>query len=167
MWPQKPDCRGCDPGHAAHRLCDFGQVTCTWWMYFHICNMGDQRTHLLQLMWAPSCYICRVWHTTSSQRCDGDSSAGPLNSLTDSRKNLGLLYLKKKKYCLEIGLCETYNIAKCQHVCIKSLTSASNGNYLEQKSLIFSHQLTSSIGEGNGTPLQYSCLENPMDRGAW
>ena len=24
-----------------------------------------------------------------------------------------------------------------------------------------------SPGEGNGTPLQYSCLENPMDRGAW
>ena len=24
-----------------------------------------------------------------------------------------------------------------------------------------------SCGEGNGTPLQYSCLENPMDRGAW
>ena len=23
------------------------------------------------------------------------------------------------------------------------------------------------IGEGNGTLLQYSCLENPMDRGAW
>ena len=22
-------------------------------------------------------------------------------------------------------------------------------------------------GEGNGTPLQYSCPENPMDRGAW
>ena len=24
-----------------------------------------------------------------------------------------------------------------------------------------------SPGEGNSTPLQYSCLENPMDRGAW
>ena len=24
-----------------------------------------------------------------------------------------------------------------------------------------------SPGEGNGYPLQYSCLENPMDRGAW
>ena len=23
------------------------------------------------------------------------------------------------------------------------------------------------IGEGNGNPLQYSCLENPMDGGAW
>ena len=24
-----------------------------------------------------------------------------------------------------------------------------------------------SPGEGSGNPLQYSCLENPMDRGAW
>ena len=24
-----------------------------------------------------------------------------------------------------------------------------------------------SPGVGNGAPLQYSCLENPMDRGAW
>jgi len=24
-----------------------------------------------------------------------------------------------------------------------------------------------SLGEGNGNPLQYSCLENPMDEGAW
>ena len=24
-----------------------------------------------------------------------------------------------------------------------------------------------AFGEGNGTPLQYFCLENPMDRGAW
>jgi len=27
--------------------------------------------------------------------------------------------------------------------------------------------LSIKIREGNGTPLQYSCLENPMDRGAW
>ena len=27
--------------------------------------------------------------------------------------------------------------------------------------------LTEADGEGNGTPLQYSCLENPMDGGAW
>ena len=24
-----------------------------------------------------------------------------------------------------------------------------------------------TFGEGNGNPLQYSCLENPMDGGAW
>ena len=27
--------------------------------------------------------------------------------------------------------------------------------------------LERSPGGGNGSPLQYSCLENPMDRGAW
>ena len=27
--------------------------------------------------------------------------------------------------------------------------------------------LENIIGEGNGTPLQYSCLETPMDGGAW
>ena len=27
--------------------------------------------------------------------------------------------------------------------------------------------LGKSPGEGNGNPLQYSCLENPIDRGAW
>ena len=30
--------------------------------------------------------------------------------------------------------------------------------------LTFAHVL---FGEGNGTPLRYSCLENPMDGGAW
>ena len=28
-------------------------------------------------------------------------------------------------------------------------------------------EIASILGEGNGTPLPYSCLENPMDGGAW
>ena len=28
-------------------------------------------------------------------------------------------------------------------------------------------ELGRSPGEGNGNPLQYFCLENPMDRGVW
>ena len=28
-------------------------------------------------------------------------------------------------------------------------------------------EFTHMIGEGNSSPLQYSCLENPMDGGAW
>ena len=31
----------------------------------------------------------------------------------------------------------------------------------------FMHQFVQHFGEGNGNPLQYSCLENPVDGGAW
>ena len=34
-------------------------------------------------------------------------------------------------------------------------------------SFVFGKLLWKIAGEGNGNPLQYSCLENPMDRGAW
>ena len=39
----------------------------------------------------------------------------------------------------------------------------------QEKKTFFLDLLCGSIyiGEGNGTPLQYSCLENPMDGGAW
>ena len=33
--------------------------------------------------------------------------------------------------------------------------------------LVKEFKLDHFLGEGNGTPLQYSCLENPMDGGAW
>ena len=33
--------------------------------------------------------------------------------------------------------------------------------------IVFRLLVLCNIGEGNGTPLQYSCLENPMDGGAW
>ena len=38
-------------------------------------------------------------------------------------------------------------------------------NFLEASGLI--EGVYEDLGEGNGTPLQYSCLENPMDGGAW
>ena len=33
--------------------------------------------------------------------------------------------------------------------------------------MVIIHQISQNSGESNGTPLQYSCLENPMDGGAW
>ena len=37
----------------------------------------------------------------------------------------------------------------------------------EVMSLLFNMLSRLVIGEGNGTPLQYSCLENPIEGGAW
>ena len=37
----------------------------------------------------------------------------------------------------------------------------------DRTELLHFHFSPSCIGEGNGSPVQYSCLENPRDRGAW
>ena len=54
----------------------------------------------------------------------------------------------------------------------KSLLDFSGGS--ESKATVYNTEDLGSIpgsgrspGEGNGNPLKYSCLENPMDRGAW
>ena len=39
-------------------------------------------------------------------------------------------------------------------------------SWIQLSELHFDFSL-SCIGEGNGNPLQYSCLANPRDRGAW
>ena len=41
------------------------------------------------------------------------------------------------------------------------------GFYFWDREGIFKMFIKILGGEGNGTPLQYSCLENPMDGGAW
>ena len=38
---------------------------------------------------------------------------------------------------------------------------------LDIRAFFYSRYLRTDSGEGNGTPLQYSCLENPMDGGTW
>ena len=59
------------------------------------------------------------------------------------------------------------------HSCAKALTpggaavknlSANGGDARNMGSIL---GLGRSLEEGNGYPYQYSCLENPMDRGAW
>ena len=44
------------------------------------------------------------------------------------------------------------------HVC-REMLGCGNGSMCKENKL--------SLGEGNGTPLHYSCLENPMGGGAW
>ena len=54
---------------------------------------------------------------------------------------------------------------------LKRLSSSSSSSFLESACNAGDWGLIPgsgrSPGEGNGNPLQYSCLENPMDRGAW
>jgi len=55
-------------------------------------------------------------------------------------------------------------LLNCFFHCIK--TSTVSFIVLEQRIFAMFTLIVLNSGEGNGTPLQYSCLENPMDGGA-
>ena len=56
----------------------------------------------------------------------------------------------------------THTYISASHVGKESIASARDTGHV---GLILG--LGRPPGEGNGNPLQYSCLENPIDRGAW
>ena len=52
----------------------------------------------------------------------------------------------------------------CRFVPMAMYFLISSGSYIRCHHL---RKLVKRTGQGNGTPLQYSCLENSMDGGAW
>ena len=48
-----------------------------------------------------------------------------------------------------------------------SFIAPSGFSFQKLAAAIINHHHAMSVGEGSSTPLQYSCLENPMDGGAW
>ena len=64
-------------------------------------------------------------------------------------------------WCVCLCVC----VCVCVHVCVHQVHfNYKLGKQGTPPELL---PLMPSSGEGNGTPLQYSCLENPMDGGAW
>ena len=53
----------------------------------------------------------------------------------------------------------------CTEYVYSSKNRSSKNNLLISQGYLFPNAAV--FREGNGTPLQYSCLENPMDGGAW
>ena len=79
------------------------------------------------------------------------------------------LYLKYDLTLHLALLCGIYLKEIMEHVGILFMITVIKGKWLKYLTirnnyLTYSHELN---GEDNGTPLQYSCLENPMDGGAW
>ena len=84
--------------------------------------------------------------------------------MPESEEELKRLLMKVKEESEKVGL--KLNIQKTKIMASGPITSWEvDGETVETVSdFIF---LGSIIGEGNGKPLQYSCLENLMDREAW
>ena len=81
----------------------------------------------------------------------------------NTQKSLAFLYINNEKSEREIKEWNLVTVAtkRTKYLGI-NLPKETKELYTENyKTLI------KEIGEGNGTPLQYSCLENSMDGGAW
>ena len=78
------------------------------------------------------------------------------------------------KHCLMLGLSQTVTVGDCiipslqvgafQMALVVKNLPASAGDIRDVGSI---PGLGRSPGEGNGNPLQYSCQDNRVDRGAW
>ena len=89
-------------------------------------------------------------------------SSGPLRSSTQ----LDLLQLPFRKAKLVLVASHCYSVTtSCLTLCDPMDCSLPGFPVLHY--LLELAQTHVYCGEGNGTPLQYSCLENPMDGGAW
>ena len=70
-----------------------------------------------------------------------------------------------------ISQCMSFQYFKCLSMCHYIYTHIDYVYifymYYKMYNILYLEIYNDVFGEGNGTPLQYSCLENPMDRGAW
>ena len=94
-------------------------------------------------------------------RCADDTTL-----MAESEEELKSLLMKLKVESEKVGL--KLNIQKTKIMASSPITLWEiDGETLETvKDFILEGSKITS-GEGNGTPLQYSCLENPIDGGAW
>ena len=86
--------------------------------------------------------------------------------IAESEEELKSLLMKMKEESEKAGL--KLNIQKTKIMASGPITSGQiDGETVETVADFILGGSKITAGEGNGNPLQYSCLENPMDGGAW
>ena len=80
----------------------------------------------------------------------------------DEKREIDTFQIKKNKL---LRFRRAYK--RSRHIWASPGSSVGKESACNARDLVSIPGLGRSPGEGNGNPLQYSCLENPMDRGAW
>ena len=68
---------------------------------------------------------------------------------------------------LEVSPCPEFPVGIFSWKALRCLIPSLRLLLGEHTNMFYFNASIAFLGEGNGTPLQYSCLENPMDGGAW
>ena len=85
-----------------------------------------------------------------------------LNISPSLKCNSGSVLLYSSVFRMQCGYVAKHIVSLVMGACLSFTISSFNPAHI--KHLAFPK---GTMGEGDGTPLQYSCLENPMDGGAW
>ena len=83
--------------------------------------------------------------------------------MAESEEELNSLLMKVKEESEKVGF--KLNIQKTKIIAYDPITSWQIEGETVADFILGGSKITA--GEGNGNPFQYSCLENPMNRGAW
>ena len=78
--------------------------------------------------------------------------------------------MSKEKYNVSLVIKKKIIPSPAMKICSWRLISSAKYQQLSSREsyrIWFNNLINCSFGEGNSNPLQYSCLENPMDRRAW
>ena len=79
--------------------------------------------------------------------------------------NIALVFALQQ--CKSVIILYIYVYTRASQVVLVVKNVPTNARYVRDVGLIPGSERSPGEGMGHGTPLQYSCLENPMDRGAW
>ena len=114
--------------------------------------LSDEHTHRLQ---SGKKQGCLLWPQLLNDVCNFLKNA--------NKRTLKINTEKEVSYAMIVYL-ESYNLCGTQVALVVKNLPANEQDLRDAGSV---PGLGRSSGEGNGDPLQYSCLENPMDRGTW
>ena len=100
-----------------------------------------------------------------------------LMKVKEESEKVGLKFNIQKTKIMASGAITSWHIGKqwiqwlTLYILDSKITADGDCSYEIERCLLLGRKvltnLDSIFGEGNGTPLQYFCLENPMDGGAW
>ena len=119
---------------------------------------APQLSFMLTSPWSLGSSLHGGWVPREQESCQASLS------ITNSQSLLKLMSTESVMPSNHLILCRPLLLLPSVFPSIRVFSNESNlhmrwPKYLSPNSL--------NSREGNGTPLQYSCLENPMDRGAW
>ena len=101
-----------------------------------------------------------------SSRVFGNCAGWRVSHFKGALKNLDWQLLEGRHHVLGDRVAEKAMAPHSSTLAWKIPWMEEPGRLQSMQSLRVGHDRVCFSGEGNGTPLQYSCLENPMDRGA-